>query len=214
MCEEFSVLKTKVIVGDREGSVEETKRLIGDGVEASRVLELGLMSAMATVGERMRAEEMFIPEVLLSAQVTQVCVEVLKPHLSASAAKYKATIVIGTVEGDVHDIGKNIVAMMLEGAGYEVIDLGAGVTKSQFAEEVRQRGADVLAMSALLTTTMPHMRETVAHLEKTGLRSQVKVIVGGAPLTPQYARDIGADGWAGDAVTAIERVQELVGVMS
>jgi 5-methyltetrahydrofolate--homocysteine methyltransferase len=166
---------------------------------------------MAVVGERMRSGECFIPEVLLSARTMQSALELLKPHMVEGDSASLGTVVIGTVEGDLHDIGKNLVAMLLQGAGFEVVNLGTGVTAAQFVAAVREHDAQIIGMSALLTTTLPRMKETIEALVAAGLRDTVKVMVGGAPVTAAYAAEVGADGYGANAGMAVERAQALLG---
>ena len=166
---------------------------------------------MEVVGTRMRDGDCFIPEVLLSARVMQSCLDLLRPHMAAGEEAGGGVVVIGTVEGDLHDIGKNLVGMLLQGAGFTVVNLGTGVTASAFVAAAREHEAKILGMSALLTTTLPHMAETIALLKAEGLRDSVKVMVGGAPVTAAYAEEIGADGYGANAGMAVERAKELVG---
>ena len=160
---------------------------------------------------RMRDGDCFIPEVLLSARVMQSCLDLLRPHMAAGEEAGAGVVVIGTVEGDLHDIGKNLVGMLLSGAGFTVVNLGTGVSASAFVAAVREHEARILGMSALLTTTLPHMAETIAQLKAEGLRDSVKVMVGGAPVTAAYAAEIGADGYGANAGMAVEGAKELVG---
>ncbi len=159
----------------------------------------------------MRDGDCFIPEVLLSARVMQSCLDLLRPHMAAGEEAGGGVVVLGTVEGDLHDIGKNLVGMLLQGAGFTVVNLGTGVTAADFVAAVREHGATIIGMSALLTTTLPHMAETIALLKAEGLREAVKVMVGGAPVTAAYAEEIGADGYGANAGMAVERAKELVG---
>ena len=159
----------------------------------------------------MREGECFIPEVLLSARVMQACLDLLRPHMAAGDSAGMGTVVIGTVEGDLHDIGKNLVGMLLQGAGFTVVNLGTGVTAADFVAAVKEHQPQIIGMSALLTTTLPHMSETIAALKDEGLRDSVKVMVGGAPVTAAYAAEIGADGYGANAGMAVERAKELVG---
>ena len=166
---------------------------------------------MDVVGREYEEGERYIPEMLISAEAMKAAMEVLRPKLVETGAKPRGKVVIGTVEGDLHDIGKNLVAMMLEGAGFEVIDLGVEVTAKQFVHAVGEHKPDILGMSALITTTMVHMPEVIEALKQTGLRNKVKVMVGGAPITQEYADEIGADGYAPDAASAVELAKRLVG---
>ncbi len=159
----------------------------------------------------MRDGDCFIPEVLLSARVMQSCLDLLRPHMAAGEEAGGGTVVIGTVEGDLHDIGKNLVGMLLQGAGFTVVNLGTGVTAAAFVAAVREHAPQIVGMSALLTTTLPHMAETIAQLKDEGLRDSVKVMVGGAPVTAAFADEIGADGYGANAGMAVERAKELVG---
>jgi methylmalonyl-CoA mutase cobalamin-binding domain/chain len=165
---------------------------------------------MEVVGARMREGECFIPEVLLSARVMQACLDLLRPQMAAGESTSAGTVVLGTVEGDLHDIGKNLVGMLLQGAGFAVVNLGTGVTAQDFVAAAKEHGADILGMSALLTTTLPHMAETIAALKEAGLRDSVKVMVGGAPVTEAYANEIGADGYGANAGMAVEKAKGLV----
>ena len=160
---------------------------------------------------RMRDGDCFIPEVLLSARVMQACLDLLRPHMAAGEEAGGGVVVIGTVEGDLHDIGKNLVGMLLQGAGFTVVNLGTGVTAADFVAAVAEHEARIIGMSALLTTTLPHMAETIAALKAAGLREPVKVMVGGAPVTAAFADEIGADGYGANAGMAVERAKELVG---
>ena len=200
-----------VIAGDGEAAKALTAKLIAEGLGAREILDGGLMPGMDTVGVRMKAGECFIPEVLLSARTMQACVELIKPHLAAGETAQRGTIAIGTVEGDVHDIGKNLVAMMLEGAGFSVVNLGTGVTPAQFVATVTEQQATVIAMSGLLTTTIPKMGETIALLKEAGLRDSVRVMVGGAPVTESFAAEIGADAYGANAAAAVEQAKQLTG---
>jgi len=200
-----------VIDGDGEAAKALTAKLIADGLGARQILDDGLMPGMDTVGRRMKAGECFIPEVLLSARTMQACLELIKPHLAAGDTAQRGTIVIGTVEGDVHDIGKNLVAMMLEGAGFEVVNVGTGVTPAQFVAAIREHQATLVAMSGLLTTTIPKMGDTIALLKSEGLRGQVKIMVGGAPVTDSFADEIGADAYGANAAAAVEQAKQLTG---
>ena len=210
MPDQFDSLKGAIIAGDQGTSLAITNALVATGTDPNEILDKGLMPGMDVVGQRMKVGECFIPEVLLSARTMQACLNVLKPLLASGVSRSFGTVVIGTVEGDVHDIGKSIVALMLEGAGFTVIDLGAGVNNGAFVAAVEEHGADILGMSALLTTTMPRMAEVIEALKAAGLRDQVKVMIGGAPVNRRYADEIGADGMGANAVLAVEKAKELV----
>ena len=199
-----------------EGKHEEVKRLteqsLADGRPATEVLEDGLIAGMRVVGEDFRHNRIFVPEVLLAARAMKAGMAVLKPLLTGreDRAQRSAVIVMGTVKGDLHDIGKNLVGMMAEGAGFTIVDLGTDTSADRFIEAVRQHDAALLGMSALLTTTMIYMKTVVQKMKEAGLE-HVKICVGGAPVSADYARDIGADGYAADAATAVELFKRLLG---
>jgi 5-methyltetrahydrofolate--homocysteine methyltransferase len=203
-------ISNSVIEGEVEGIESLTREALEAGHGASEILNQGLMPGMQHVGDEFKAGNMFVPEVLRSARVMQTAMNQLKPLLAQSGAEMTGKIMIGTVKGDLHDIGKNLVAMMCEGAGFEVKDLGRDIDSETFVEEVRKYSPDVLGMSALLTTTMRSMEQTIQMLEAAGLRDTVKVIVGGAPITPEFAAKIGADGYASNAAAAADLARELV----
>jgi 5-methyltetrahydrofolate--homocysteine methyltransferase len=204
-------LKQAIIDGNEATATAMTQALIATGASAREVLDEALLPGMEVVGVRMREGECFIPEVLLSARVMQACLDLLRPHMAAGDAAGMGTIVIGTVEGDLHDIGKNLVGMLLQGAGFTVVNLGTGVSSADFVAAVKEHRPQIIGMSALLTTTLPHMSETIARLKDEGLRDSVKVMVGGAPVTAAYADEIGADGYGANAGMAVERAKELAG---
>lgn len=184
---------------------------LDQGLEPGRILAEAMIPAMEKVGKLFEEGEYFVPEMLISARAMQAGLVVLKPSLVASGVKVTGRVGIGTVKGDLHDIGKNLVAMMLEGAGFEVIDLGTDVAPDKFVECVKTQNVDIVAMSALLTTTMPNMKITLSALTEAGVREQVKVMIGGAPVTDAYAAQIGADGYAADASRAVSLAKSLVG---
>jgi len=192
----------------KPGVVELVKEALAENVPAQTILNDGLIAGMAVVGKRFRENEYFVPDVLISAKAMKAGTEILKPALAASGAKSLGTILIGTVEGDMHDIGKNLVAMMLEGAGYTIVDLGVNVSPDKFKEALAQSaGASIVGLSALLTTTMVNMKKTIDALRE--VRKDVKVIVGGAPVTDKFAKEIGADGYAPDASRAVDVVKSF-----
>jgi len=199
-----------VVSGDKDSVEAGVRAALEAGVPAGQVLNQTLIPAMGEVGRLFEAQEFYVPEMLVSARAMQAGVALLKPHLVQAEVQSSGKVVIGTVKGDLHDIGKNLVTMMLEGAGFEVHDLGTDVSPDQFVEAAQARSAEIVAMSALLTTTMPNMKATLDALEQAGLRGRVKVMVGGAPLTDAYARQIGADGYASDASRAVKMAQSLV----
>ena len=191
-----------------EGKVDEVKQLtqgaLNSGESAERVLKEGLIQGMERIGARFKNGEIYIPEVLIAARAMHAGLAVLKPILSKSSTAMTGKVVIGTVKGDLHDIGKNLVAMMLEGGGFEVTDLGTDVSPEKFVESLRQSQAQIVGMSALLTTTMGQMKATLQAMEAAGLRNKVKVLVGGAPVTERFAKEVGADGYAPDAASAVD----------
>jgi 5-methyltetrahydrofolate--homocysteine methyltransferase len=184
---------------------------VDSGLPPAKVLNEGMIPAMAEVGRLFEQGEYFVPEMLIAARAMKQGLAILKPHLVRADVKPVGKVAAGTVKGDLHDIGKNLVTLMLEGAGFEIHDLGVDVTPAKFVEAVRSSGVDIIAMSALLTTTMPQMKETVEALKAAGLRDRVKVIIGGAPVTETYAQSIGADGYAPDASQAVTLAKSLLG---
>jgi 5-methyltetrahydrofolate--homocysteine methyltransferase len=206
----YEQLQQAIIEGDGSSAAALTQALLAQGASAREVLDQALVPGMEVVGRRMKTGECFIPEVLLSARVMQAALDTLKPHLAEGDSGTVGTFLIGTVEGDLHDIGKNLVAMMLQGAGFEVVNLGTGVTPGQFVAAVKEHGPRILGMSALLTTTVPKMKATIEALTAAGLRDSVKVMVGGAPVTQAFADEIGADGYGANAGGAVERAKSLI----
>jgi len=196
-----------------EGNAEQTKagviQALAEGTAPADILNQVMIPAMTKVGSLFEAGEYFVPEMLIAARAMKEGLAILKPHLAAAAIEPVGKIAVGTVKGDLHDIGKNLVGMMLEGTGFEVIDLGVDVPPEKFADAVKQ-GVSLIGMSALLTTTMPMMKATIDHLTQTGLRNQVRVMVGGAPVTETFARGIGADGFAADASSAARKALALL----
>jgi 5-methyltetrahydrofolate--homocysteine methyltransferase len=203
-------IKEGVIAGNGDLVNAMTAAQLAAGKTAREILDQGLLPAMEVVGARMKSGECFIPEVLLSARTMQGALDLLRPHLAAGESSATGTCVIGTVEGDLHDIGKNLVAMMLAGSGWEVVNLGTGVTPAQFVAAVQEHRPDILGMSALLTTTIPKMRATIEALKEAGLRESVKVMVGGAPVTQAFAEEIGADGYGANAGGAVDGAKRLL----
>lgn len=199
-----------VIAGKKDDAEDKVKRALDENVDPAEILKNGLIAAMTEVGDRFERGDFYVPEMLVAAKAMQSGLALLKPLLMEEDVLSSGKVVVGTVKGDLHDIGKNLVAMMLEGAGYEIVDLGTDVSPSQFAEAVREHSPTVVGMSALLTTTMPEMANTIEALEDLGVRESVKVIVGGAPVTQEYASNVGADGFAPDASRAVKLVQQLL----
>lgn len=210
MSENNNEIIAAVLEGDEAKVKLQVIEAIDRGENANDIMNGGLIAAMDIVGKKMESEEMFIPEVLMSAQAMDAGVSVLKSRLTGEARSSRGVVVLGSVFGDVHDIGKNLVKMMLEGAGYDVIDLGVNVTPEQFITAVRDRNATLVGMSSLLTTTMPVMKDVIDALEENGLRKQVKVIIGGAPVDDDYAEEIGADACGTDAGAAVRIAKALV----
>ncbi len=206
----YEALKEAIIGGDDKEVEGQVNKALSERTEARDILANGLFAGMEVVGQRFKAGEMFLPEVLLSAGVMHKGLDIINPLLAKSGHKGLGTVVIGTVEGDIHDIGKRIVSFLLEGTGFKVIDLGVDVKANTFAEAIVKHNADVLGMSALLTTTMPNMGKTIDFLKEKGLRDKVKVVVGGASVSDHFAQSIGADGYAQEAGSASELVKKLI----
>ncbi len=204
-------IRESIIKGDMSGAVEGVEKALAEHIDAQEILNEGLIAAMSVVGDRFDGGEYYIPEMLIAARAMQSALEPLKPLLVESGNEPLGVVAIGTVQGDLHDIGKNLVGMMLEGAGFAIKDLGTNVTPDTFVQAV-QDGANIVAMSALLTTTMPAMRTTIEALESAGVRDKAKVMIGGAPITEAYAEQIGADGFSTDASSAVRLARQLVGV--
>lgn len=203
---------TNVMEGQAESVKENVQAALDSGISAPVILNEGMIAALAEVGRLYEEGEYFVPEMLIAARAMQTGLALLKPYLKDSDVKSAGKVAIGTVKGDLHDIGKNLVGMMLEGAGFELIDLGTDVSAEKFVEAVRNHGVQIVAMSALLTTTMPAMKTTIEALKSAGLRDQVKVMIGGAPITQEYASAIGADGFSPDASRAVATAKELLSV--
>lgn len=205
-------LKTFVLEGDAEGVVEEIKAALAENVSAETLLDDALIPAMDEIGRLFEEGEAFVPEMLIAARAMQAGMVELKPLLAETGKEPIGKAAIGTVQGDLHDIGKNLVALMLEGAGFEVFDLGTDVKPDQFIQAVKD-GVQIVGMSALLTTTMPAIQTSIQALEEAGVRQQVKVIIGGAPVTQDYADEVGADGYAADAASAVRVSKRVIGIM-
>ena len=205
--ERLGAIREGTVAGQADRVLPLVCAALVDGTPATDILQDGLIAAMDVVGRRFEHGDCFIPEMLLSARVMKGAVELLRPHLVAAHVQAVGRVVMGTVQGDVHDIGKNLVGMMLEGAGFEVIDLGNDVPPARFVEGVAQHRPDFVGLSAMLTTTMPNMGRTIAALKGAGLRTGVRVVVGGAPVTAAFAREIGADLYAATATEAAERLR-------
>jgi len=206
----LDLLSQRLQEGDDAAVRELTARAIAGAVAPAAILEGGLLAGMAVIGRRFRDREIFLPDVLLAARAMQAGMALLEPLLVGNAARSAGTVVIGTVSGDVHDIGKNLVGIMLQGAGFRVVDLGADVAPERFAQTAAEERADVVGLSALLTTTMTGMQDTIEQLREDAATATVRTIVGGAPLAAEFAREIGADAYAPDAQHAVEGVRALV----
>lgn len=205
---DLKALSEAIIKGDQKTAVEITQAAIDEGMAPERILNEGLISGMNIVGARFKANEVYIPEVLISARAMKMSMEYLEPKLSEAGVEPIGKALIGTVQGDLHDIGKNLVMMMLKGSGFEVVDAGIDVSAEKFVAQAKAAGTQIVGLSALLTTTMPSMESTVKAIKDAGLN--VKVIIGGAPVTQNYADKIGADGYAADAATAVDVAKSLL----
>ncbi len=212
MSELFARLSTAVIDGNKDQCEELTRQLLAEGVSAKEVLDLGLVPGMDVVGVRFRDNIIFVPEVLISARAMKASLAILEPILAAANVKETGVVVIGTVKGDIHDIGKNIVSMMLRGAGFKVVDLGVDVRVEKFIDAIRREGAHILGMSALLTTTMGYMKTVIAKVNEEGIA--VRTMVGGAPVSAAFAATVGADAYAKNASEAVEKAKALLGIGS
>ncbi|HDP98350.1 MAG TPA: cobalamin-binding protein [bacterium] len=208
--EKLQNLVQSVINGKAPETEQLTSELLDSGVTAAQVLNEGLVKGMDEVGRRFKANEFYVPEVLIAARAMKAGMKILRPKLAESDVKPIGTIVLGTVKGDLHDIGKNLVGMMLEGAGFEVIDLGVDVSAEKFIQAANEKQASAVGMSALLTTTMVNMKSTIDEMTKQGVRDSFRVIIGGAPLTQGYADEIGADGYAPDAASAVGLLKNIL----
>jgi 5-methyltetrahydrofolate--homocysteine methyltransferase len=206
----YQEISESVIKGNAQAVVDLIKAALDKGENPKEIINEGLIGGMQVVAERFKNNEMYIPEVLVAARAMNKGLEIIKPLISDSDMQPLATVVVGTVKGDLHDIGKNLVCMMLEGAGFKVIDIGINVSEDAFAKAVEEHQPDVLGMSALLTTTMISIGNTIEALKQRGLRDKVKIIVGGAPVTDAYAKEVGADGYAPDAGSAVDLVKKLL----
>lgn len=203
-------MSEKLIMGKADIVKELAQQALDAGVSAKDILNEGLVKGMAVVGEKFECNEFYLPELLVAARAMYAGLDVIRPHLSEKDKEGKGTVIIGTVKGDLHDIGKNVAAMMFEGAGFKVIDLGADVASARFLEEVRKYPTCIVGMSALLTTTMVQMRETIVALQEADLRDKVRVIIGGAPITQEFANEVGADAYAVDASTGVKKALAMV----
>ena len=212
MSELLGKMAELLIAGKVDEVSELTQQALDANVSSKDILEKGLLAGMDVVGKRFKANEMFIPEVLRCAKCMHGAMEILRPLLAETGVETAGTFVIGTVKGDLHDIGKNLVGMMFEGAGFKVIDLGIDLAPAAFVEAIKEHNANLFGMSALLTTTMPKMGETINAIKEAGIRDQVKIMIGGAPVTREFAKEIGADAYASNAASAVDTGKELLGL--
>jgi len=204
---DLNVLSEAIIKGNQNLALEVTKAAIAEGMAAKDILDKGLIAGMDVIGGRFKRNEVYIPEVLIAARAMKTAMEVLEPELAKAGVEPIGKFIIGTVQGDLHDIGKNLVAMMMKGAGFEVVDLGVDISPEKFVEQAKTTGIGLIGMSALLTTTMPSMEKTIKAIKDAGI--DAKIMIGGAPVTQGYADKIGADGYAADAATAVDIAKKL-----
>ena len=209
---DFEALSEAVVKGDIKTAVVETQHVLDTGSNAQDILDNGLIATMDEIGERFSKGLIFVPQMLRSAKTMQECMKLLEPFFKEGDITSKGKVLIGTVKGDLHDIGKNLVAMMLGGAGFMVTDLGVDVSPERFVQKAQEIGPEIVAMSALLSTTMPSMPQTIEALQKAGIRDKVKVMIGGAPVTEKYAQKIMADSYASDAGSAVSKAKKLLGI--
>jgi len=208
----FQEISEAVVAGNAKKMKDLVEQALKEGMSPKDILDKALIPGMAIVGEKFKIGEYFIPEVLVAARAMNAGVKLIEPFLSQVEKGYAGKVVIGTVLGDIHDIGKNLVAIMLRGAGFQVIDLGLNVPPEKFVEKAKSESADIVAMSALLTTTMLAMKDTIYAIKKAGIKNKVKIMIGGAPVTQKYADEIEADGYAPDAATAVLKAKELLNI--
>jgi 5-methyltetrahydrofolate--homocysteine methyltransferase len=209
---DFTNISEALIEGDAPTVKELTEKALQEGVAPIDIVNKGLVKGMDVVGEKFSKLEISVPEVLISARAMHTSLEILKPLLSESDAEPRGTLVIGTVKGDIHDIGKNLVGMLMEGAGFKIIDLGVDVPAATFIEKIKEESPDIVGMSALLTVTMQEMGDIIKAIEEAGLRENVKIMVGGASVTQEFADSIGADGFGADARGAVEKAKSLLNI--
>jgi len=209
---EFKALTESVMKADIKTAVAETQSAVDAGSSVQDIVDKGLIAAMDEVGDRFSKGLIFVPQMLRSAKTMKECMKVLEPLFQEGDVTSKGKVLIGTVKGDLHDIGKNLVAMMMEGAGFTITDMGVDVSPEKFVQKAQEVEPDIVGMSALLSTTMPSMPRTIEALEKAGMRDKVKVMIGGAPVTEKYAREIKADSYASDAGSAVSKAKELLGI--
>ncbi|MBW8000815.1 MAG: cobalamin-binding protein [Planctomycetes bacterium] len=205
---DLQALAQAIITGDQNTALEVTKAAIQEGTAPKKILDEGLIAGMNTIGERFKNNEVYIPEVLIAARAMKSALQILEPELVKAGVEPVGSLVVGTVQGDLHDIGKNLVAMMLKGAGFNVIDLGVDVAPEEFVAQAKKANVQLVGLSALLTTTMPSMERTIKAIKEAGLSA--KVMIGGAPVTQDYADKIGADGYSPDAASAVDLAKSLI----
>lgn len=210
MNEQLTELFQALMKGNAPRVKELVEACLEQNIPAGEILEKGMVAAMAVIGEKFKKDEIFMPEVMIAARAMNTGLDVLDPVLTSAHVQPKGSVLLGTVHGDLHDVGKNIVSIMFRGAGFKVIDLGIDVTDEGFVEGIKEHNPDIVAMSALLTMTLPSMQSAIQAIEEANLRKAVIVMVGGAPVTEQYAQQIGADGWAPDAASAVEKAMQLM----
>jgi len=199
-----------IVAGKMEPAVEVTHDIIAEGLDIQEIINNYMIKAMEEIGTRFQNQQAYVPELLMAARAMKGSLDLLKPHLKGEKTATIGKIIIGTVSGDLHDIGKNLVASMFEGCGFEVVNLGVNITAEKFVEIVKAEQPDIICLSALLTTTMNYMKVVIEALEKEGLRNQVKVMVGGAPVNELFAQQIGADGYSSNANSAVQKAKELL----
>ena len=209
---DLAELSIGVVMGDADRVCKLTRQAVDEGVQPSVLLSEAMIPAMEEVGRRFQANEFYVPELVLAARAMKMGMAILRPLLTELEVKRCGTVVLGTVWGDTHDVGKNLVGMMMEGAGFDVVDLGISVPHERFVDVIREEDADLLGLSCLVTTTMVNMRAAIEALREAGVRDRVKVMVGGAPVTQQFADEIGADGYAPDAASAVDLARRLLGL--
>lgn len=212
MAEILDQIARELFAGNAKAVAELVERALKEGLSPQEILNDGLIKGMNEVGVKFKANEIYVPEVLIAARAMKAGMEILRPKLVETGVEPVAKMVIGTVKGDLHDIGKNLVAMMMEGAGFEVIDLGIDVPAEKFIQAVKEHKPQIVGMSALLTTTMIQIRENIKAFKEAGIRDAVKIMVGGAPVTQKFADEVGADGYAPDAASAVDKAKELLGL--
>ena len=209
---DYNKITDAIFNGDIANTPQLVKEALSEGILPEDILEYGLIEGMSIVGVKFKANEIFVPEVLIAAKAMHAGLDILEPILAETGIQPKATVAVGTVKGDLHDIGKNLVVMMLKGAGFKVIDLGIDVAPETFLKRATDENISLLCMSSLLTTSMPSMKQTIDLFKEKGLNKKIKIIVGGAPVTQEYADEVGADGYTEDASSAVYKVKELLGI--